>query len=234
MAVDAGPAAGVQDAHPHPVTRGRPRLDHLAVGHRVDRCAEPAGDIHPAVRGSPACAVRGGQDAGTGTHERIPSTRAIDDPSSPASRRPVPRPMSRAFVRLRTSSMSFRSALAGAASGTAGADTARLVRGAADRRGRRAGDHRALRQRGDVAIDRRRERPTSDWPAAASAPAATAATVARPRSAAGGGGIRCAPRPACATAYAVGVLPGAGPAPLGERWRAKTCLPYESSHPALG
>src|SRR5690606_7051261 len=60
-------------------------------------------------------------------------------------------------------------------------------------------------------------------PPATTAPAATAATVARPRTgAAGGAGRRCTP--GTSTTRRGVVRPGSSAwAPLGERWRAKTC-----------
>src|SRR3954453_8811657 len=59
------------------------------------------------------------------------------------------------------------------------------------------------------------------WPAATMPPAATAATIARPRMVAEGGGRRCVP--GTATTRRGIVRSGSSAwAPLGERWRAKT------------
>src|SRR4051812_19159830 len=61
----------------------------------------------------------------------------------------------------------------------------------------------------------------SVWPAATMPPAATAATIARPRTVAEGGGRRCVP--GTATTRRGIVRSGSSAwAPLGERWRAKT------------
>ena len=194
-------AVGVAQHHPQAETRRRARVLDDAVGERVDRRADGVGDVDAVVHDAPPRAEARRERADRGPDEDLVADdvrvlgaarlRGVDERGVAGELRA---PRSVALARLRTSTSDAGSSrfasdrtLGGSWSPpiawTSGSGVAAVVW---------ATGCSALTGCGDPSG---RNGARSVWPAATTAPAATAATVARPRAdAAGGAGRRCTAR----------------------------------------